>query len=222
MVNSTKSEQSPAKVRASKADLAYEAIREQIITGTSQPGTRLVLDRLARELEMSTLPVREAIRRLEAEGYVEFRRNIGATVSSLDVDGFVEALETYSVLESAATAQGAPFLTPADLEQAASLNSAMSEALGQLDRSRYAALHDEFHALLVSRCPNSHLVRVLASERARLQRIRLATVELGAGGRREVDEHRKLLEHIAADGEQSDIEDLCRSHIAAVTNALTT
>jgi DNA-binding GntR family transcriptional regulator len=222
MANPTKLEQVTSKAGVSKADRAYEAIRDQIVDGTSQPGTRLVLDRLARELDMSTLPVREAIRRLEAEGYVEFRRNIGATVSSLDVEGFVEALETFAVLESAATAQAAPFLTVADVDKAASLNSSMAEALSQLDRATYAALHDEFHALLVSRCPNSHLVRVLASERVRLQRIRLATLALGAGGRREVDEHARLLECISTDAPESDIEDLCRSHIAAVTHGLTT
>lgn len=222
MAKSTKSVPLTTDSGSSKADLAYEAIRDQIIAGTVQQGTRLVLDRLARDLDMSTLPVREAIRRLEAEGYVEFRRNIGATVSTLDVDGFVEALETFAVLESAATAQSSPFLTPSDLEHAAALNTQMAEALSQLDRSRYAALHDEFHALLVSRCPNSHLVRTLASERARLQRIRLATLALGAAGRREVDEHTQLLDQIVAQSDEGDIEDLCRSHIAAVTHALTT
>ena len=220
MAKPTNRDPEPSEARTSKADLAYETIREQIIDGTFQPGTRLVLDRLARELDMSTLPVREAIRRLEAEGYVQFRQNVGATVSALDADSFVEALETFAVLESAATAQAASHLTPTDLERAAALNEAMAAALGRLDRASYAARHDEFHALLASRCPNSHLVRVLSSERARLQRIRLATLALGAGGRREVDEHGRLLELIAASAPESEIEDLCRSHIAAVTDAL--
>jgi DNA-binding GntR family transcriptional regulator len=222
MANPTKRDLEQAEARVSKADLAYDKIREQIIDGTFQPGIRLVLDRLARELDMSTLPVREAIRRLEAEGYVQFRQNVGATVSALDAESFVEALETFAVLESAATAQAATHLTAGDLEQARSLNEAMAIALGKLDRTSYASLHDEFHALLASRCPNSHLVRVLDGERSRLQRIRLATLALGAGGRREVDEHRRLLELIAAGAAESDIEDLCRSHIAAVTDALAT
>ena len=221
MATSTKRQQAPSTARKSKADLAYEAIREQIIDGVSQPGTRLVLDRLARELDMSTLPVREAIRRLEAEGYVEFRRNIGATVSSLDVDGFVEALETFAVLESAATAQAAPCLTATDVEKADrstrpwarhSLNSTASHTR----RSTTSSTPCSSPAARIS-----HLVRMLAGERARLQRVRLATLAVGAGGRREVDEHATLLEFIATGAPESDIEDLCRAHIAAVTDAFT-
>lgn len=220
MANPTKRPPVPSEARVSKADHAYEAIREQIIAGTFQPGTRLVLDRLARELGMSTLPVREAIRRLEAEGYVEFRQNVGATVAALDAESFVEALETFAVLESAATAQAAPNLSSADLDRARGLNAALSAALDRLDRAAYARLHDELHELLTARCPNSHLVRVLANERARLQRIRLATLSLGSAGRREVEEHARLIDLIAARAPDGEVEDLCRSHIGAVANSL--
>ena len=152
MASSTKRQPSPSPAPTSKANVAYEKIREQIVDGAYQPGTRLVLDRLARELDMSTLPVREAIRRLEAEGYVQFQQNVGATVSALDAASFVQALETFAVLESAATAQAAVHLSVDDLHAAQALNEAMVQALDNLDRPSYAALHDEFHALLTSRC----------------------------------------------------------------------
>lgn len=220
MASQTKRQPTADTARTSKANLAYERIREQIIDGAYPPGTRLVLDRLARELDMSTLPVREAIRRLEAEGYVQFRQNVGATVLALDAESFVQALETFAVLESAATAQAAQHVTRDDLAAAAKLNEAMAEALDTLDRARYAALHDEFHALLASRCPNAHLVRVLSNERQRLQRVRVATLALGAAGRRELDEHERLLALIAAGGHDDEIEGLSRAHLAAVTSML--
>lgn len=218
---STAKRQPPAATGTSKANRAYEQIREWIVEGAFPPGTRLVLDRLARELDMSTLPVREAIRRLEAEGYVEFKQNVGATVSALDAAAFVQALETFAVLESAATAQAAAHLSARDVAAAKSVNRAMAKALDSLDRSAYASLHDEFHALLTARCPNGHLAQVVANERARLQRVRLETLALGATGRREVDEHEELLRAIEAGTAADDIEDLCRSHIAAATDALT-
>src|SRR5215207_5753378 len=65
----------------SKADHAYETILRSILDGEYEPGERLVIERLARELGVSVVPVREAIRRLEADGYVTFTRNIGATVT---------------------------------------------------------------------------------------------------------------------------------------------
>jgi DNA-binding GntR family transcriptional regulator len=221
MASPTKRQPTSNHTRTSKANAAYEKIREQIVEGVYTPGTRLVLDRLARELDMSTLPVREAIRRLEAEGYVQFRQNVGATVSELDAESFAQALETFAVLESAATAQAAGHLSADDVNAARALNEAMVVALDKLDRPRYAALHDKFHALLASRCPNSHLVQVVSNERARLQRVRLATLGLGAGGRREVEEHDQLLRLIESKAESDAIEDLCRSHIAAATTSLT-
>ena len=220
MASTKKRSASEPALRTSKADAAYETIREQIVDGVYAPGTRLVLDRLARQLDMSTLPVREAIRRLEAEGYVQFKQNVGATVAALDAESFVQALETFAVLESAAMAQAAPHLTAAELDTAASLNEAMAAAIDTLDRQRYATLHDEFHALLTTRCPNTHLAAVVANERDRLQRVRLATLGLGAGGRREVDEHRRLLALIGSGAAGDAIEDLCRAHIAAGAAAL--
>lgn len=220
MASQTKRPAPSNPARVSKANAAYEAIREQIVDGRYPPGTRLVLDRLARELDMSTLPVREAIRRLEAEGYVQFRQNVGATVLALDAESFVQALETFAVLESAATAQAAGYLTDDDVAAARKLNVAMTRALDNLDRARYAALHDEFHALIASRCPNAHLVRVLSNERERLQRVRVATLALGAAGRREVEEHDQLLALIEAGADTDSIEGLSRAHLAAVTSML--
>lgn len=220
MATSKKSPQADDDTRTSKANSAYEAIRRQIVDGEYLPGTRLVLDRLARELGMSTLPVREAIRRLEAEGYVEFKQNVGATVGALDAESFVQALETFAVLESAAIAQSAPHLTAADLRSAKSLNTKMGNAVDALDRQHYAALHDQLHALLTSRCPNTHLATLVANERARLQRVRMATLGLGAVGRREIEDHRQLLALIEAGAPADAIEDLCRAHVADSAAAL--
>ena len=63
-------------------------------------------------------------------------------------------------------------------------------------------------------------MRVVSNERARLQRIRVATLSLGAGGRREVEEHQRLLRLIESSARPDEIEDLCRAHIAAASSAL--
>src|SRR6185437_11644441 len=90
--------------RGSKAEVAYERIRAQILDGTYGPGYRLILDRLGSEIGVSAVPVREALRRLEAEGYVEFKRNMGATVSRVDAEGYAQTMETLAILEASATA----------------------------------------------------------------------------------------------------------------------
>ena len=68
----------------SKSEQAYAWVRSRIISRAFVPGYRLVLGAIAGELDMSVVPVREAIRRLEAEGLVTFERNIGAHVALVD------------------------------------------------------------------------------------------------------------------------------------------
>lgn len=65
----------------SKHERAYALIRQRILDGVYGPGQRLVIDALAAELGISAVPVREAIRRLEAEGRVVYRHNAGARVA---------------------------------------------------------------------------------------------------------------------------------------------
>ena len=68
----------------SKSRIAYEWIKARIGDGTFSPGYRLVLGQLAQELGVSVVPIREAIRLLEAEGLVTFERNVGAQVAMVD------------------------------------------------------------------------------------------------------------------------------------------
>ena len=73
-----------ANTSPNKQEQAYAALRERILSGSYSPGYRLVIDALAEELGVSALPIREAIRRLEAEGLVVFRPNAGAQVAPAD------------------------------------------------------------------------------------------------------------------------------------------
>lgn len=220
MTRSTTRQEPSGRAQPTKAHRAYEAIREQIADGRFPSGTRLVLDRIARDLDMSTLPVREAIRWLEAEGFVQFQHNVGATVSAFDAHSFIEGVETLALLESAATAQAAAHLTTDDIAAARAINAAMADAIDGLDRAAYVGLHDEFHAVLTSRCPNTHLSQMVAKERARLQRVRIATLALGVGGRQDIDAHDEILRLIESGSPSDRIEDCSRAHIVSATAAL--
>lgn len=94
----------PGGESLSKAQIAYTWVREHIVSGDYAPGYRLVLSTLAAELDMSVVPVREAIRQLEAEGLANFERNVGARVAMIDEARYVESMEALGILEGAATA----------------------------------------------------------------------------------------------------------------------
>ncbi|MGB8879972.1 MAG: GntR family transcriptional regulator, partial [Solirubrobacteraceae bacterium] len=84
---------------ASVVDQVYTAIRERISSGSLPRGARVHQEDLAEELGVSRTPVREALRRLAAEGLVEMRTNRGARVADVDQIGMRESYEARTVLE---------------------------------------------------------------------------------------------------------------------------
>jgi DNA-binding GntR family transcriptional regulator len=138
----------------SKLELAYETIRGRILHGTYGPGYRLVIDVLARELTMSQVPVREAIRRLEAEGWVTFERYVGARVAPADPARWESLMEVLAILEGAAESQAAEHLDGKDLETLRDLNQAMAAAARIGNMLAFSRLNREFHEGINNRCPN--------------------------------------------------------------------
>src|SRR5699024_10076784 len=125
---------------ASKSTRAYETIKSRITDGAYGPGHRLVLGQLARELEVSPVPIREAIRLLEAEGFVEFERNVGAQVSAINPVEYSHTMETLAVVEGAATGLAAPHLTTETIDHAAELNDRLRISLRDFDPVGYTKL----------------------------------------------------------------------------------
>lgn len=197
---------------SSKADAAYEWIRAGILEGTYGAGHRLVLDRLASEIGVSPVPVREALRRLEAEGYVEFQRNVGATVRTIDAAGYAEAMETLAILEASATALSSPLLRKREILKARRINEAMGRSLDALDPVQFTTLNAEFHETLYRVCPNSYLVGLVDRESARLRGLRQGFAFVPGRSHQAVAEHNKLLELIESKASLSRIEDYARSH----------
>lgn len=206
----TSDERSP---RGSKAEMAYETIRGQIVDGTFGPGYRLVLDRLAVQLGVSAVPVREALRRLEAEGYVDFKRNLGATVRQIDVSDYVQTMEALAVLEGTATALAAPLMDGYQIRKAQRLNDDLKRALEHLDPAAYGELEQQFHEALYAACPNSYLVDLIHREGVRLRGISNAEFAFVPERVREaVAEHERLLELIEGHADPGRVEDYAREH----------
>jgi DNA-binding GntR family transcriptional regulator len=197
----------------SKSHLAYTAIRKQIVEGAYAPRQRLVVRTLAEELGMSTVPVREGLRRLEAEGWVTFRPNIGAEVRPVDATQWVALMDTLAVTEGHATAQAAPFLTPEDLERARTVNADMRAALERFDPLAASSCNQAFHAIFHERCPNEYLVEVVRVAADRISAM-LRTVFVFVPTRTwsAVGEHEELLHLVEAKAAPDEIERYARDH----------
>src|SRR5699024_6464443 len=132
--------------------------RERIDNGRYVPGYRLVIAPIAEELQVAAVPVREAVRRLEAEGLVSFERNIGAQVALIRESEDQDTMPSIAVVEGYAADVAATFVTPEQLAQARRINETMRRTLEDFDPARFTELNLEFHSVLFEVCPNPHVL----------------------------------------------------------------
>ncbi|MFD5215515.1 GntR family transcriptional regulator [Microbacterium sp. NPDC058345] len=197
----------------SKSEQAYAWIRSRISSHAFGPGYRLVLGAIADELGMSVVPVREAIRRLEAEGLVSFERNVGARVTLVDESEYAFTMQTLGLVEGSATALSAPLLAPDALDRAAEINERMQRLLDHFDAHRFTQLNRDFHSVLYEPCPNPHILDLVHRGWARLSGIRDTTFAFVPGrARHSVEEHRQILDLIRTGADPLEIELAARDH----------
>lgn len=204
----------------SKSQQAYDAVKARIVEGTYTPGYRLVLGSIAKDLGFSVVPVREAIRRLEAEGLVKFERNVGATVAGIDPTEYLYTMQTLSIVEGAATALSAPLVDAAAIARARAVNEDMRECLQHFDPVRFTRLNQDFHSILFERCPNPHILDLVHRGWNRLAALRSSTFRFVPGRAREsVEEHEGLLQLIESGADADSIEKAARLHRSATLDA---
>lgn len=204
----------------SKSQRAYRWIKERIVRQEFTPGYRLVLGTIAGELDMSVVPVREAIRQLEAEGLVTFERNVGAHVAMIDDSAYRFSMQALGILEGTATALAARHLNADDIRRARAVNELMIETLDHFDPKSFTALNHEFHSILSARCANPRVLELVNAEWGRLGHLRDSTFSFVPGRAQEsVREHEHILVLIEQGAPLADIETAARRHRSATLDA---
>lgn len=207
--------------RGAKTGIVYEYIKRRILDGTYLPGHRLILEDLSRETRVSQLPVREALRRLEAEGYVSYRHNQGARVAEPDPEAYESAQQVIAVLEGAATAFSAPLITADHLVRAHAINDEMRVRREQFDIEGFMELNAQFHDVLCEPCPNAHLMELLVTERSRMALARRPTLGIVMRHSAEfIKDHDRLLALIERDPASPEIQLLAQAHKHRILHAV--
>ncbi|MCI6207222.1 MAG: GntR family transcriptional regulator [Corynebacterium glucuronolyticum] len=197
----------------SKSEQVYRHLREQIRTRELDAGDRIVLSTVADELGMSVVPVREAVRQLEAEGYITYETNVGARVTRMNRDAYFETIESLAVIEAAATGLAAPHMTAADLAEARSVNDQMRKLLEDFKPEVFTDLNMTFHGILTAKCPNKRLIQLVRSEWERLDYFRVSTFRyIPKRAESSVEEHARIVNLIEAGAEPGYIESVARQH----------
>ncbi len=207
------SSDSAAADSGSKQSHVFGVLRRRILDGTYPPGYRLVISTLARELDVSPMPVREALRRLEAEHWVVYRRHAGAEVAPVDAESWIEAIEVLAMIEGFVTACAAPNLTPEDYRRMRAICESLYRDLDELDVIALSEHNEDFHRMISDRCPNRILRREAELARERLNAMR-GTIyfPVRTRGRSSVDEHLELLAMLEAGASADDVEHFARDH----------
>jgi DNA-binding GntR family transcriptional regulator len=146
-----------------KQEFVYRTLRDAILRCELQPGERIVIDDLARRLNVSIIPVREALQLLQAESLVVVVPHVGTSVAPVSRDSIVDVFTVLEGLEGSAMRLVAERGRQADFDLLASQVDAMDAALAAGDREGWAALNRRFH-LTVSELPGLDLVKDLSAK----------------------------------------------------------
>lgn len=154
-----------------KQEIAYDAIREGIVTGEVAPGEKLVISALAHHLGMSEIPVREAIKTLESERLV-IRKGQSLRVAVISMEETIELLAVRLELEGMAIRRAVKHIDSEGLKDLEKRLLGMEEAIEQKDTSKFGRLNKEFHFAIYEYCNVEVLIKAIheawnQTERAR-------------------------------------------------------
>ncbi len=188
---------------------AYSFLLNAICTGHYRTGDRLVSEDIASEIGMSRMPVREAFRRLAAEGLVTMRPNRGAVVSGLNLDEIHEVFDMRSALEGLALRVAVPKITERHLNRLERLLDEMDECRD--DSAEWVGRHRVFHEYLCSLSERPRLMRQISALYSVIEPpMRLWLQHAQAPSARE--EHSEILDAIRS-GDAALSERVLREHI---------
>ena len=180
----------------SQGDTAYVRLHQAISAGVFVPGDRLRETDVAQRLALSRTPVREALRKLEADGIVEHRPRIGAVIRTLGHTELVELYEMRIVLERTAAQMAAKHCSAAELDELDSLNTAISDGID--DPARAAALNQKFHRCIYLATRNRFLLESARALNNALLLLGPTTLADADRVKTVVGQHRDIVEAIRA------------------------
>lgn len=198
VVNVSEEQDSMKALRApggSTAEAVTGRLRAEISSGALAPGTPLRQDELAERFGTSRIPVREALRALQAEGLVDYSANRGANVASISLDDVLELLEVRIALESHALRLAIPKMGDADIDAALRVLKDYDRAPDPAD---WADMNWQFHSRLYAPCECRRLLQSIEANHGHFSRFTNQQVSTLTGKERPQRDHYGLVKLCAA------------------------
>ena len=178
-------------------ETVYEVLKAAIVRGALPPGERLRDGEIAERLEVSRMPVREALRRLADEGLVVAEASRWTKVAPIDVGAAARVYPIIWSLECQAV-QLTPYWSDAALEMMRAANRDLERALAAGDPVAASAADDAFHDVILREAGNPELTTVVHDMKVRIRRIEVAYFGGTTTGERSCREHDAVVEALAA------------------------
>lgn len=179
--------------RRTLTDAAVDALRERILDGTHPAGAPLRQEALAAELGVSRIPLREALRRLEAEGLVTLLPHRGAVVTPLAEGEVAELFELRALLEGDLARRAVPKLTGPDLAALRVHALEFEEAVDAGDVGAWGDANRRFHLALYAPAERKRTLEIVTRLHDQSDRVLRLQLVLTRGTARAVREHRGIL-----------------------------
>lgn len=198
------------------AGMITRALADRIVAGEIAPGTKLRQDHIAAEFSASHVPVREAFRRLEAQGLAVSEPRRGTRVPPLDPAAIRETAVMRATLEALALEHALPHLTAADLDEA---RASLTESEASTDIRLWEAANRRFHRALTAPCGMKRLMAAIDDLHQASARFMFACWRDLDWQKHSAPEHHRMLAAIEA-GDGAAAVRLLRDHVTAAGEAL--
>lgn len=177
-------------------ELVLEAIREAIVTGILKPRERLMEIQLAEELGVSRTPIREALRKLELEGFIVMVPRKGAYVADISIKDIADVFEIRAALEGLAAGLAAERITDEELEYMERCLAEKAEAIKTSNMEKLIEADTNFHEAIYKASRNERLYTIISNLREQIQRFRSTSLAVPGRMKLSLDEHRTIVEAI--------------------------
>jgi DNA-binding GntR family transcriptional regulator len=205
-----------AKSKSPVSERIFEEIRDAVTFGHLKPGERLSEKRLCGEFRVSRTPLREALRKLQAQGYITLEANVGATVRKISLEEVEDIYDILSLLEPHAAMLAAAGRTKEDIRTLKHIFQGMNVQSAKDDYRVWVRKNDDFHNCIHMMSRRSVLSETIHYLRNRIYRFRILIT-----GREYVEnyslEHEKILNAIMS-GEGKEAAKHMRKHLVNVRN----
>ena len=174
----------------------YQVLKKEIVRGILEPGSRLSENKLAKEMHVSRTPIREAIRKLTAEGLVKTSPNKRMTVSKVSLVDMKEVLLVRGALEGLAASIAATRISRQEIDKLEKIVTQMSLYATKKHLSSYCEVDDEFHNLILSICGNKWIIKVRENLGNFIYRYRVMSLSIPERLKCSLEEHRAIMESL--------------------------